>query len=160
MNREWPLLQKNHYLRVSGTRQWLYSARAQSALALACGMVNPAALIRSAERDARKLEGDDTLFARALAGLIRAGCAATRLDTGSAIALLEKAIVACDAAEMAMIAAAARHRLGELTGGEPGRALMEQSELAMRAEGVVDPPRMTAMFANGFSRSRQGSPAT
>ena len=109
--------------------------------------------LRSAERDAGKLEGDGTLFARALARLIRAGCAATRGGAGNAIALLEKAVADLDLADMAMIAAAARHRLGELTGGETGQALIEQSELAMRAEGVVDPARMTAMFANGFSSS-------
>ena len=153
LGHEWPGLKKNHYLRLSGTRQWLYSARAQSALALACGGADPAALIRSAERDARKLEGDGTLFARALAGLIRAGCASIRGETGSAIALLERAVADLDLADMAMIAAAARHRLGELVGGEAGRVLMEQSELAMRAEGIVDPARITAMFANGFSRS-------
>ena len=155
MNREWPLLKKNHYLRLSGSRQWLWSARAQSALALLdCTAADPAALLRIAAHDARKLEGDSSAHAHSLAGLIRAGCASIRGETGSAIALLERAVADLDLADMAMIAAAARHRLGELVGGETGRTLIEQSELAMRAEGVVDPARMTAMFANGFSPSR------
>ena len=152
LGREWPGLKRNHYLRLSGIRQWCYSTRAQSALALACTTADFEALVRSAERDARKLEGDGKPFARALAGLVRAGCASIR-GAGNAIALLEKAVADLDLADMAMIAAAARHRLGELTGGETGQALIEQSELAMRAEGVVDPARMTAMFANGFSSS-------
>ena len=160
LGRAWPGLKRNHYLRLSGIRQWLYSSRAQSALALACTTADFAALVRSAERDARKLEGDGTLFARALARLIRAGCAATRGGAGNAIALLERAVADLDLADMAMIAAAARHRLGELVGGEAGRVLMEQSELAMRAEGIVDPARITAMFANGFSRSRQNEAHT
>ncbi len=51
---------------------------------------------------------------------------------------------------MAMMSAAARRRLGELKGGSNGQALIDESEAAMRAEGVRDPARLTAMFANGF----------
>jgi hypothetical protein len=51
---------------------------------------------------------------------------------------------------MAMMAAAARRRLGELKAGASGQALVEESEAAMKAEGVRDPARLTAMFANGF----------
>jgi hypothetical protein len=150
LDREWPGLKRNHYLRLSGTRQWLYSSRAQSALALARTATDPGALLRAAERDARKLAGDVTLFAHPLAGLIRAGCASVRGETRNAISLLEKAVTDFNSVDMAIMAAAARRRLGELTGGEGGQALIEASEAAMRAEGVRDPARITAMFANGF----------
>jgi tetratricopeptide (TPR) repeat protein len=150
LNREWPLLRTHHYLRLSGVRQWLYSARAQCALALAGAAADSGALLRSAERDARQLEADEAPFAHILGRLVRAGCAARRGDRENAMALLGKAADEFDAADMAMMAAAARRRLGELTGGESGRALVEQSELAMKSEEVRDPARLTAMFANGF----------
>ncbi len=52
---------------------------------------------------------------------------------------------------MAMMTASAQRRLGELKGGANGRALLEASEAVMKAEGVRDPARLTAMFANGFA---------
>jgi len=150
LDREWPILKKNHYLRLSGVRQWLYSARGQSALALAQTASDPELHLRQAERAARKLESDVTVFAHALAGLIRAGCASVRGQTPNAMALLDKATADFTAVDMAMMAAAARLRLGELTGGASGRAFIEESEAAMKAEGVLDPARLTAIFANGF----------
>ena len=148
--REWPGLKKNHYLRLSAVRQWLYSARAQSALALACTAADPAPLLRAADQDAGRLEADYALYAHALARLIRAGCASVRGDTRNAMALLETTAAEFDAADMTMMAAVARRRLGELKGGADGRALIDESEAAMRAEGVRNPARLTLMFANGF----------
>src|SRR6185437_5125293 len=63
LNREWPALKKHHYLRLSGSRQWLYFARAQAALSVGQH--------RAAERDARRLAGDTTVFAKILARLVR-----------------------------------------------------------------------------------------
>jgi serine/threonine protein kinase/tetratricopeptide (TPR) repeat protein len=150
LDREWPTLRKNLHLLLGSARQWLYFTRAESALAFACTAPNRGALLKLAERSARWLEGDEAPFARPLATLIRAGCASLRGDKGKAIALLEKAVADFDASDMAMLAAAARRRLGELTGGESGRSLIQESERAMRAEGVHDPGRLTDIFANGF----------
>jgi serine/threonine protein kinase/tetratricopeptide (TPR) repeat protein len=150
LDREWPDLRKNHYLRLSGVRQWLYSARAQSALALALTVGDSAPRLRLAEHAARNLEHDVTPLAHALARLIRAGCASLRGDSPQAIDLLRKAVADFTAVDMAMMAAAAQRRLGELQGGASGQALVEESEAAMKAEGVRDPARLTAMFANGF----------
>ena len=151
LNREWPILRRNHYLRVSGARQWLYFGRAQSALALAGTAADPGgALLRSAERDARKLEGDEACYGHALGRLIRAGCASRRGETQNSIALLEEAVAELDAADMAMMAAAARGRLGEALCDERGRGMIEESESAMKAEGVEQPANLAAVFANGF----------
>jgi tetratricopeptide (TPR) repeat protein len=151
LGREWPSLERNLHLRLGSARQWLYSARAQTALALASSTQDPSALLRAAERDAHHLERDEAPFAHVLATLIRAGCASRRADTRTAIALLDQSVTGFAAADMAMLAAAARRRLGELTGGESGRRLIEESESAMKAEGVVDPVRFTATLANGFA---------
>lgn len=149
--REWPHLKKHHYPRLSGVRQWLFFARAQNVLALARTMADPRAALRTAEHDARKLEADYVPFANSMARLIRAGCAALRGDKPNALALLEKAAAELDAADMAMMAAAARRRIGELAGGSSGQALIDASEAAMRAEGVRNPARLAAVFASGFS---------
>jgi hypothetical protein len=139
LNREWPALKKHHYLRLSGSRQWLYFARAQAALSIG--------QYRAAERDARRLAKDTTLFAKILAKLVRAGCARMRGGDAECIALLEETATEFDATHMQMMAAAVRYRLGELTGN---RGLFEEASRAMRAEGVVDPERHTGIFANGF----------
>jgi hypothetical protein len=83
------------------------------------------------------LERDSTRFAHALAGLVRAGCAAVRGESAQAGALLEKAANDCEAAEMFVIAACARRRLGS-------------SDAFMMEEGIVNPARFAAIFVNGF----------
>jgi hypothetical protein len=139
LNQEWPALKKHYYLRLSGSRQWLYFARAQAALSI--GQYS------AAERDARRLAGDTTVFAKILAKVVRAGCARMRGSERDCIALLEEAAPEFDATRMGMMAAAVRYRLGELTGN---RDLVEEASRAMRSEGVVDPERHTCIFANGF----------
>lgn len=54
-----------------------------------------------------------------------------------------------DENDMAMYAAAARRRLGELIGGDEGKALLAQSESAMRAQRVVDLDAITEMLCAG-----------
>jgi hypothetical protein len=137
INREWAAAGKNHYLALSGTRQWLRAARAQAALAMAVSASDPRPLLRTAEREAKLLERDSTRFAHALAGLVRAGCAAVRGEGAEAAALLEKAANDCEEAEMFVIAACARRRLGG-------------SDAFMTEEGIVNPARFAAIFVNGF----------
>lgn len=48
---------------------------------------------------------------------------------------------------MTMNASAARWWLGELLGGDEGRALVDQARAALSAEGLVRPDRVMAMFA-------------
>jgi hypothetical protein len=137
---EWEAVRRNHYLNLSGTRAWLLSARAQAALA---GH-------RTAYGEARELEKDTSPVSHALAGIIRAGCASLSGQNDEAMALLEKAIKDCADSQLSMIGASVRRRLGELTGGAKGRALIEESEVAMKAEGIVNPARFAAIFVNGF----------
>ncbi len=139
LNQQWPVLKKHYYLRLSGPRQWLYFGRAQAALSVG--------LCSAAERDARRLAGDTTVFAKILAKAVRAGCARIRGIDAECIALLEGAAAEFDATHMSMMAAAARYRLGAVTGN---RRLTEETSRAMRSEGVVDPERHAGIFANGF----------
>jgi hypothetical protein len=51
---------------------------------------------------------------------------------------------------MALHAAAARHELGLLIGGEEGGALVREAEETMKTRGVVVPSRYAAMLVPGL----------
>jgi eukaryotic-like serine/threonine-protein kinase len=147
---EWPALKRHLYLHLSGTRQWLLYSRAQSALAAPVRTLDSREMLRVARKDARRLLHDGTDFAKSLANLILAGCAARSNDAEAAVRLLETAAAGFEQNDMSMMLAATRWRLGEVVGGERGSALMEQAEVAMNSEGVKQPANMAAIFVNGF----------
>jgi hypothetical protein len=49
-----------------------------------------------------------------------------------------------------MSAASARWRLGELVGGDEGRALIASAESFMRQQRIAKPPAVVAKLAPGF----------
>jgi hypothetical protein len=102
--------------------------------------------MRDALRAARAIGKEDVGWAQALAALIR-GCVAATTGTGDARAELEAAAAAFRAADMAMFAAVADRRLGELIGGDEGQQLVDGSIAAMTAERVAAPARFTALWA-------------
>jgi hypothetical protein len=67
------------------------------------------------------------IYADPYAALIRAGIAHRRGDIDSAVALLEKALQGFEAADMTLYAVVARHRLGEMVGGDRGSELREEA---------------------------------
>jgi hypothetical protein len=73
-----------------------------------------------------------------------------RGDKARALPLCEEAARGFDATEMALYAAAARHRQGELTGGDAGRELIAAAESWMTAQKITNPKRMCALYAPGF----------
>ena len=76
--------------------------------------------------------------------------AATRGLHHEAAARLREAAAGFEAAGMQLCAAAARHRLGALVGGDEGHTLIRESEAWMTDQTIRDPVRMTALFAPGF----------
>jgi tRNA A-37 threonylcarbamoyl transferase component Bud32 len=122
--------------------------RARSMLAAAGSQPD---LVRAAEREARALEREGMAWPQALAGLVRAGARAVRGDTLGARRLLIEAAAAFDRLEMRLHAAATRRRLGQLTGGDEGKALLDQGTATMTAQMVRNPDRMTALLAPGFA---------
>jgi hypothetical protein len=111
------------------------------------------ALLEGAERHARTILREKTLWGDPLALLVRAGAASTRHDTAGAVRLLESAESGLTAAAMALHAAVARRRRGELMGGETGRALVVAADAWMTAQAIKNPERMTAMLAPGRWRA-------
>jgi eukaryotic-like serine/threonine-protein kinase len=93
---------------------------------------------------AGQLERDRTGATRAMGALLAACVTAARGDATSAFA---RAAAALDAEGMAMLAAAARWRLGELQGGADGQTRIADARAAMVAEGVRRPERLLAVLA-------------
>ena len=141
---------RNHFRRVSGTRQWLRFAMAQSALAVAVTSSDRPALLKTAKREAALLESDDNRFGAPLADLIRSGIAALRYDKAVAAVHLQRAARTFAELDMGIFAAVARRRLGQMTDGEPGLALIREADDFMRAEGVVNPARLTDAFSSSY----------
>jgi hypothetical protein len=79
--------------------------------------------------------------------LVGAGLAVLRGDLDAAAAGYRSAALGLDAADTTTVANAARWRLGELLGGDDGRALVEQARAALLADGIVRPDRVVATYA-------------
>ena len=131
-------------------------SRARRRLAVAAQTANAAEradLLRGAEGHASAIIRERTHWGDPLALLLRAGVAATRGDTSRAVPLLESAEAGLGAADMALHAAAARRRRGELIGGEAGHGLVAAADAWMTGQSIKNPERMTAMLAPGRWRS-------
>jgi hypothetical protein len=126
--------------------------RARAALVAAQAQNGAArALVGTARRDARAVTREQMPWAQPLALLVEAGAAHLERDDARATAHLRAAAEQLDGAEMPLFAACARRRLGQLLGGDEGRALADTAEAWMRDEGIRNPARMTAMLAPGFA---------
>ena len=146
----WPALRRSFQLRVQSTFINVHHLRARVALGAARGSAQRSSLLDRAERDAASLAELGRGWGTAFATMIRAGVAATRGRRDAALALCIDAARRFESVDMALYAAAARRRWGELQGGDQGRALAAAADEAMRDRGVVNPDRMTALLAPGF----------
>jgi len=90
-----------------------------------------------------------------MGAMLEAALAAASGHDRKAIDELRAAILQFDRAEPARLAAAARRRLGQLTGGSEGRELITAGETFMREQGVQELEPMTELNCPGF-RQRIG----
>jgi hypothetical protein len=107
------------------------------------------ALLREATRYARAMERHGLAWADGLALLLRAGAAALRGRPANAVAALGRAEARLAEADMAVHAAAARWRRGQLLGGQQGRALVAEAEARIARLGARNPRRIVALNAPG-----------
>jgi serine/threonine protein kinase len=142
-----PSLARSHLTRIQKIRTFLYERRARAALAAAAGATGAGPLLRAAERDARRLDREGMAWSRALAYPIRAGIAAARGDRSRAASLFAEAVIQLEAVDMNLYAAASRRRLGEILGGDEGRAQVERADSWMRQQTIRNPARMADVFA-------------
>jgi hypothetical protein len=120
-------------------------------IAVAWTEKNPASYLKAAERTAVRLAREKRPDARSLAKLIRAGIANRKGDLDKTKQLLEEALSGLTACELGLFAAAARRRLGQLIGGDQGKALITEADRWMTAQGIRKPHRMAAVYAPGFA---------
>ena len=142
-----PSLARSHLTRIQKIRIFLYERRARCALAAVVGAADPGPLLHSAERDARRLEREGMAWSRALSLPIHAGVAAARGDRSRAATLFAEAVTSLEAVDMNLYAAASRRRLGEILGGDEGRAQLERADSWMNQQGIRNPARMADVFA-------------
>ena len=152
LDRAWPALVKSNILRVQFHRIFMTLLRGSVALAAAVGgpQSERKRLIKEAERAMTQLEGEGTQCARPAAALLSASILAARGRAAEARLPLELAIANFDAADMTLHAEVARRRLGELVGGETGRALITRADALMGRQGIKRPERWTAIHTPGF----------
>jgi tetratricopeptide (TPR) repeat protein len=137
-------------LRVQLNRVLVHEQEARVALACAERGMDRRAMLAHALDRARALEREPAAWARPHALLVRAGHAAIRGAREEAARFADRAARGFEAMDMALHAAAARRRWGEMLGGEDGRRVAAAADDWMRAEGVVSPDRTTRMLAPGF----------
>ena len=138
---------RSHRMRMQKIRVFFYERRARCALAAAFGAADPGPLLHAAERDARRLDREGMAWSRALSLPIRAGVAAARGDRSRAATLFAEAVQQLEAVDMNLYAAASRRRLGEILGGDEGRAQVERADSWMSQQGIRNPARMADVFA-------------
>ena len=143
----WPALRRSLLLKIGSVRLLALQLRANSALLARSGSAIPRVAIRDAARIGRMKTGG----AKPVAQLIQAAVLVKRGDTEAAVALLKTAATGFDDGEMAIHAAATRHRLGELVGGEEGRRMVDAARAVMLAQRVNSPARVTAMLVPGLA---------
>ena len=150
LRKNWPELEKSLLLRVHLVRVEALQARARAALAIAAGGGEVKSLLRLACKAAAKIDADRRPWAEPLAALLRAGVAAVKRDRAGCLASLNAAAEGFDAAEMALYAAVAHRRLGEVMANDDGRQLVAAADEWMRQQKIKNPVRMTATMAPGF----------
>jgi hypothetical protein len=151
----WAALQRSHLPRIPLILIESHHLRARAALGAAARAYEEgeprrvAELLAVAEQDAQRIEREAMPWGDGLAALLRAGVAAARGHGDGAVGLLRSAQRALMTADMALYAAAAHRRQGEMLGGAPGRTLVEAADSVMSAQGIASPERIAAVLAPG-----------
>jgi hypothetical protein len=142
-------LEKSMLLRTQGLRIDALHLRARLALASANGRERNRRL-RIAEVTADQIARENMPWSNPLASLIHAALAKQSGDISRAEASASQAVSGFEAADMALYAAAARRRLGELVSGDRGRELIDQAEEWMSRQQIKNPAAVTNLMAPGF----------
>jgi len=103
--------------------------------------------LRAAARDARAIERERAPWADPMVDLVRASIAAFGGDARAAAAGLGAASAGFTRAHMAIHAAAAARRLGEVEGGAAGEARIATADALLAAQGIVRPARVADLMA-------------
>jgi hypothetical protein len=150
VTRGWPALRRSLLMYVQYVRADAYFLRARCALA--------AGRVAEATRFARKLDRERMPWTDALASLVWAGVARSRVEDrehAGEIAHLRAAVDRAETVDMNLHAAVARLRMSEIAGVEGAGALAQRSLAWMAEQGIARPDRMAAMLAPLSPQSRE-----
>ena len=147
---QWGPLKRSLLLQVQVLRTESHFLRGRCALAAAAQGLDRKRLLRIAKRHAAKLAREGMPWIEPFAPLLRAGIRSIVGDSDRARELLAAAAAGFDRADLRLYAAAARRRLGQLTGGTEGEELIRQADELMRSEQIPRPDRVTEVLAPGF----------
>jgi hypothetical protein len=157
IERHWSALKRSLLLRVQRIRIESLFIRGRSAMA--ASMVTSddhqrANLLGVTRKTIRQLRRQDAPHAAAIADLLATGLGSLtpRVGRHDVAMLLENTALAFAQEEMALYAAATRRRLGEISGGARGSALVSEADAWMNAHGIENPVQMTLMLAPGQYR--------
>jgi hypothetical protein len=159
----WFLIRRSQLLRVGVLEVQLLQLRAALLVASAeeaeqRGDQGRVRQLRSAARRfTARLAALELERAAPLAHLVYAALAVAAAKRAVAIRHLDAALPAFEQQQMQLFAAAARFRLGQITGGHRGEALMAAARAAFDAQGVVRVDRAVRMLAPGFAQSPQST---
>ena len=148
---QWEALSNSMILRVQVIRIEALHMRARCALAAAVsGGEEERALIGEAEKIATQIAKEDMKWSEPLSFLLQAGVASLRHQKEGAKNLLSKAQAGFEEADMKLYAAITKRRIGEITGGEEGRRLIDEADRWMLDQRIKAPAKMTRMLAPGI----------
>jgi len=147
-------LEKSMLLRIQGLRIEAMYLRARLALASAAGKQRKHRL-RIAENLANSIAKEQMPWSNPLAMMIHAGLAKRRGNDSRAAALVSQAVEGFEASNMKLYAATARRRLGEILGGDNGKALINQADDWMGKQEIKNPVGFANLMAPGFTEPRQ-----
>jgi len=154
LEQKWPELQSSMLLRMQRVRIEAFSLRGRTALAaIAAHVGDEGSLAHDAEKCARKIEREECPWGLGFVHAIRAGLAFQTGNSKAAVDQLGRAAKAFEATHMRLYAQAARRKLGQLLGGDHGRALIHGADVWMAAEEVQDPARIADTLLPGFTRA-------
>ena len=146
----WPALRKSNLLRHAAVRGDACTLRAHAALAAAPhNLGQQRSLLRCATTDARQLQRERRPYASGHAALIQAGIAHLQGQQPQAQQLLTRSVRDFEHADMALHAAYARHRFGQLQGAD-GAHLVAAAAAFIGRQPIRHPRRWLAVFAPGF----------
>jgi len=141
---EWSDFVGSLMARIQHARLQLHYSRARSGLLAAFQGADPKTTLKTAERDARRMEREQRPWGTAQGHVIRAGLASYANDDASVMAHLQQALELFEKGDSWLQAAATRRQIGRLPGGDEG--LVQQADEWMLQQGVNNPARIADMY--------------
>ncbi|MEM7588118.1 MAG: AAA family ATPase, partial [Acidobacteriota bacterium] len=146
-----PRVKRSHLWRLQTLRIEASFMEGRCALAVADQDSGAKSQRSRVRRAAARIERERSPFGKPLATLLEAGAHYLEGNREAALAALRRAREGFETADMHLLAAASRRRIGELLAGDAGTEHLMKADAWMRQQQIVRPARMTAMLAPGFS---------